>query len=193
MEPLPQWFNDTHGRDRSGPLPPRYGQRQPNWREHKTMQTVWPRDKKNSTWGRWKDIFTGKGPDIWVSKRSSDGPHKPVWSGWKRGPTNGWWDNLGYRYMKRNETYPPSWARRPVDERYDFQARKYRDCHRPDIRSDVKWSNGKRPVPLYWSDRFGNEYRNINVEVPGYPLWRNPYRYRRRTKRWDWHNDLIAY
>ncbi len=151
LKPLPPWT-------------PRYGER-PKQRpiHNKKLQMVWPRDKKQKgarTWDRLSDIFTGKGPDIWISRQYSREPHRPVWSGWK---TTGYypegalvWDNLGYPYRKDNMASPPSWAHRGEEEKYDFKSRRYR---RPKagVWSDVKWSNQEPHVPLYHRDRFGFE------------------------------------
>ena len=120
-----------------GPEPPRRPRKQAG-------QFVWPRDKNNSTiwsWSRLKDVVTGKGPDIWCSRRGSLGPHRPVWSNWRSSIDNPFpsqdWDNLGYLY--KNGQDAPTWffAGRPNDVRYDFKKRKY--CL-PDHKS---WSDAK--------------------------------------------------
>ena len=149
-------------------------------------QIFWPRDKKQNgahSWRRWKDIFTNKGPDMWLTPRGSSGVHRPVWSGWNQEGR----DNLGYHYRNDNQVRPPRWAYRPEWQRYDFQKRKYR---MPDSNtwSDVKWSRKGR-TPLYIRDPYDVEY--INREYFGGVG--NPFAWHQDTPYWDWHHDSIHY
>ena len=177
------------------PATPRFYERQKiDPKYSKKRQMVWPRDKKQKgahTWGRLTDIFTGKGPDIWIGRQYSNGPHRPVWSGWKtpgRYPEDTLvWDNLGYQYRKDNTVRPPTWARRSKDEKYDFRSRTYRRP-RAGVWSDVKWSNFKPHMALYHRDRNGfavvePEYDDgwFNLEYS-----RNPFAYNSRVLGWDW-------
>lgn len=132
-----------------GPLPPRRPRK-------RAGQLVWPRDRKGMSiwsWGRVKDVVTGKGPDIWATRRGSLGPHRPIWSGWHDAP---WADNLGYLY--RNEHPAPPWpgAYRPDDVKYDFKTRSYRH---PDHRTwtDAKRSDDRNEV-MYHRNMLGTEF-----------------------------------
>ena len=179
-------------------LPParaRYEER-PKWdpKKGKKPQMVWPRDKKQKgahTWGRLTDIFTGKGPDIWIGRQYSSGPHRPVWSGWK---TPGYypegklvWDNLGYPYRKYDTVLPPSWARRGKDEKYDFRSRTYRRP-RAGVWSDVKWSNFEPHMALYHRDRDGFAVVEPEFDSGWFNLGlsRNPFANNRYTPEWNW-------
>ena len=89
---------------------------------------VWPRDKNGSTMGTWsrlKDVFTGKGPDIWCTRRGSLGPQRPVWSNWRDHEPYSIWDNLGYYYENNEDGIHFFRAGRPNEVRYDFKKRKY--------------------------------------------------------------------
>ena len=180
------------------PRGPSYGERlkqhPATWYRHRKPQMIWPRDKKQKgahTWGRLADILTGNGPDIWIGRQYSRGPHRPVWSGWTtkgRYPRDALvWDNLGYPYRKDNTVLPPSWACRGDEERYDFKSRRYRRP-RAGVWSDVKWSNDKPHVPLYHRDRYGLAV--VEPEVDGghfnAELARNPFGFNRRIPEWDW-------
>ena len=127
---------------------------------------------------------------MWISGRDSDGPHRPVWTGWKTPPHLihlGYWDNLGYNYRMDDETVPLSWARRPRWEKYDFRARKYR-MPRPGTWSDVKWNDHPR-FPLYHRDQNGDD--TVAPEFDGGAFnegWgENPFRYKHHTPIWDWY------
>ena len=146
-------------------------------------QIVWPRDKKQEgshTWSRWKDIFTNKGPDMWVSQRGGNGVHRPVWSGWNQEGR----DNLGYFYRNDNHRDDLRWAYRPEWQRYDFNKRRYR---MPDDQtwSDVKWSRkGRRPLYTrgpHGDERLSAEYDHHTSE--------NPFAWHYDTPFWDWHYD----
>lgn len=100
---------------------------------------VWPKDgKRQNWWGRWKDIMSGCGPDIHVvisedmRQRQKDWPSKAQWSKW---------NDLADSTVDGEKPRPLiRWARRGVDERYDFRKRKY---IRPDKKTwtDAIWRN----------------------------------------------------
>lgn len=104
-------------------------------------QFVWPRDKPHSSiLGRWKDVLSGKGPDVWVTRRGSDGPHRPVWSGW-RGPG---WDNLGYKYVDGPDGPDQPLARgRDKTKKFNFRTRKFEHLS-PEMWTDVKYCRQHR-------------------------------------------------
>lgn len=71
MEYTPGEWRHTNGDGRRGNMlrwnEPRM--RDPHGNERR-MQFVWPSDgKRKYTWGRWKDILSDKGPDIYVTKQ----------------------------------------------------------------------------------------------------------------------------
>lgn len=148
-------------------------------------QIVWPRDKKQDgvhSWRRWKDLFTNKGPDMWVTPQRSTGVHRPVWSGWNQASR----DNLGYYWRNDNHGSAPR-AFRPEWQRYDFQKRRYRMAD-GNTWSDVKWCRTGR-VPLYFRDAYRNEW--VNPDYWDGPD--NPFAWDNDTPYWDWHHDTIHY
>ncbi|KAL8960282.1 MAG: hypothetical protein Q9193_002988 [Seirophora villosa] len=157
----PQWY----GASWIPPIPPAHhpGKRQ--------LQVVWPRDKKQKgphTLGRFRDVLSGKGPDMWIGPRGPEGPTKPEWSRWDRGPTWGKFHNLSYRDNRDQQV--PAWApgQAAGNKRYNFKTRKY-EVPRFSTWSDVKWDR-KGQHPLYNENIF--EY--------------NPY-----TSWWDWYSDEL--
>ena len=163
-----------------GPVPPVPRPNRKPWNK----QIVWPRDKRQGgahSWRRWKDIFTNKGPDMWITSQGGSGVHRPVWSGWNQEGRN----NLGYPYRNDNHRPPLRWAYRPEWQRYDFNKRRYR---MPDGNtwSDVIWSRTGR-VPLYHQDPFGNEWVNPEYMNGG----GNPFAWHEDTPYRDWHHDSI--
>lgn len=176
-----------------GPIPAWQPQQYAHtWRHDKKKQIVWPRDKKQRgahTWDRWKDVFTGKGPDMWISRQNSFGPHRPIWTGWKSPHHNHeFWDNLGYQYRKDDEMQPLR-AQRRRWEKYDFKSRRYR-MPKAGVWSDVKW-NHDASFPLYWRDQYAEEA--VAPEFDGGAFNQgfgpNPFRYQHGTLVWDWNCD----
>ena len=180
-----------------GPFPPR----RPSKSNGKCKrQIIWPRDKMQKgaySWRRWKDIFTNKGPDMWVGKQGDDGPHRQAWSHWGYGGNSHLFENLGYRDKRDGEgDGPPPWnslfGNRSLDQKYDFKTRKYKKPSYKDW-SDVKWDrNGKEW--LYIRNRYGNHRVKQHVidRLSGLERARcyqrdlPPFQYDQRTPYWDW-------
>ncbi|QDS75329.1 hypothetical protein FKW77_001899 [Venturia effusa] len=86
---------------------------------------VWPRDgKRNTTFGRIKDVFGDKGPDIFVMKNGA----RPLKTSW----TNRRFTALDDpdAWLRDDTRRPMPWAKRGADEAYDFRTRKYGDTNR---------------------------------------------------------------
>lgn len=197
MDPALQntnWLDPHYG----GPVPPWPPRRRAHtWREDKNRKIVWPKDKKQKgahSWSRWKDMLTGKGPDMWISRRDSFGPHRPIWSGWK---SPYWmpriWDNLGYPYRRDNELEPLPWAKRPAWEKYDFRARKYQRP-REGTWSDVKWNADAR-FPLYWQNRHGKQVVDPDFDDGWFNLGLapNPFEWKSHSPIWAWYRDKLEW
>lgn len=180
--PVPRW-------------PPR--QRAHTWREDKKRQIVWPKDKKQKgahSWSRWKDILTGKGPDMWISRRDSFGPHRPVWSGWQSPYyKRRIFDNLGYLYRRTNTLEPLPWAKRPRWEKYDFRTRRYQRPQRGTW-SDVKWNDNPR-FALYRRNRYGDEFVDPDFDggLFNHGYGPNPFKHKPYSPIWDWHRDKLEW
>lgn len=95
--------------------------------KHRRMAYVWPSDgKRKYTWGRWKDILSSKGPDVFVSKLG-DRPSRNQWRNKHMDTTP---EDPGH-----NTHVDMCWAKRRKP--YDFRSRSY------------KWS---RPGHIVWRD-----------------------------------------
>ncbi|KAL8715099.1 MAG: hypothetical protein Q9220_001056 [cf. Caloplaca sp. 1 TL-2023] len=165
---------------------------------------VWPRDKKQKgahTWGRFKDVLTGRGPDMYVNKQGETGPHRTMWSGWGYGDDK-LEDNMGYADNRRGwplEAWPPSGPRqwrhgyRPPGKVYDFNKRKYTMPH-DQIWSDVKWDRKGR-VPLFLRNRYGQpHYSNQLLASQTHAEWAlglDPIGYNPQTAHWDYYLDEL--
>lgn len=143
-------------------------------------QFVWPRDKpQRSILDRWKDVLTSKGPDVWVTRRGSDGPHRPVWSGW-RGQA---WDNLGYNnVVEPNGPDQPLASGRDPRAKFNFKTRRFERV-RPGMWTDVKYCQQHRK-PIYhrglsWEDDW---YDDWFEQFPG----ENPFEYDFDSPWWNW-------
>lgn len=151
-------------------------------------QIVWPRDKKQGgahSWRRWKDLFTNKGPDMWLTSRGGPKVYRPVWSGWNQ-PGR---ENLGYHYRNDEHRPPPlGWAHRPEWQRYDFNKRRYRMTD-ANTWSDVKWSRTGR-FPLYFRGPYEHQ-EWVNPEYWNGPG--NPFAWHDNTPFQDWHHDAYHY
>lgn len=153
------------------------------------MQVVWPRDKNQKgahTWGRFRDVLSGKGPDMWVKGKGDIGPTRPEWSRWDMGSKGGIWHNLGY-WDTRDRQIPP-WRPGMDDEQklYNFNTRKYEVPH-DNTWSDVKWDrNGRKPI--YIRDRWARHHWPPSpVEEPGV----NPFIYNPENPWWDWYFNEV--
>ena len=156
---------------------------------HKKMQVVWPRDKKQGgahTWGRFWDVLSGKGPDMWVKRQGSIGPTKPEWSRWDEGPTLGPYSNL--RYWDNRDHQVPPWplGHAAEQKQYDFNTRRYEVPHFGTW-SDVKWDrNGRHP--LYVRDRWGVHHMHPDLDQDY-----NQFVYNPRTNWWNWNSDTLPW
>ncbi len=94
---------------------------------------VWPRDKgRGGRWSQFKDVCSGKGPDIFVTSQRSHGPHRAEWSNWsgqqlqRHGCYSGsMLDNLACPCWRYHQLDAPFWARRSPEQVYDFKSRRY--------------------------------------------------------------------
>ena len=151
------------------PWNPRRRPRRPttSWRQDNRWQLVWPNDKHRGVWGRWKDIFTNKGPDIFIAEQNTPQPERPIWSNWKtRGhqhpdSDNVRWDYGGKSFRQDEELAGVfNFQRRGPDTKYDFSSRRYR---RPNdnVWSNVEWSRSKPHTPVWVRKADGRvEYRD---------------------------------
>ncbi|KAL9579482.1 MAG: hypothetical protein Q9212_005082 [Teloschistes hypoglaucus] len=185
-----------------GPQAPNHPPGQP-----RKPQIVWPRDKKQKgahTWDRWKDLFSGKGPDMWVGRQGDNGPNRQAWSHWGYGHGGDAFDNLGYRDKRDGGPEGPdgwnSWmGNRSVEKKYDFNTRRYAIPH-DEMWSDIKWDR-KGKTWLYLRDSHGNkETRDAFLELqdPLEALWYHhnnigPFDYDPRKPHWDWHFNEKPY
>lgn len=129
---------------------------------------VWPRDKgRGGGLSRLKNVCTGKGPDVFISKGKSHGPHRSEWSGWQRERTHGnpetLIDNRGHTFL-REPILQPRWAHRDPDKHYDFKSRTHRSP-RPDHWQDVERDPRDNRRPLY--TKFGNGREWVADELCG--------------------------
>ncbi|ORY14803.1 hypothetical protein BCR34DRAFT_466807, partial [Clohesyomyces aquaticus] len=120
---------------------------------------IWPKDGKNGrTWGRWKDVLQGKGPDIHVTISANkndymyDRQRKSRWAGHT---------NLDDRDPDFTLGYQFPWTRkaRPSDayKAYDFQTRKYTRPYKR-MWTDVVWQddpNDHFQYPSAFKDVYG--------------------------------------
>ena len=125
-----------------------------SWRQDNKWQLVWPNDKHRGVWGRWKDIFTNKGPDIFLAEQNTRQPERPIWSNWKtRGhqdpdSDNNRWDRFGKPFRQDEEFLGLfGFQRRDPDMKYDFKTRRYRKPNE-NVWSGVRWSGTKPYQPV---------------------------------------------
>lgn len=156
--------------------------------QDKKWKLVWPRDQnpRHGRWGNWdriKDLATGKGPDIWIEDIHGNGPHHPLWTGWKTAgyqhpaDTRARWTNLGCEFRQDCEWLSPiKAARREDGKKYDHRTRRYR-TPQPGMWSDVVWSDIEDGGPWYFCDETGREWVDPRVDGGGFNAgWgRNPF------------------
>ena len=134
------------------PPPPRPPKRPINsWRQDPRWQFVWPNDKRRGIWGRWKDILTNKGPDIFIAEQNTREPERPIWSNWKTpGPQHPddhrprWGNGKSFR---QDQELPGVFAcqRRDLDTKFDFKTRRFRKPS-AEVWSDVERTESGRVI-----------------------------------------------
>ncbi|KAL8640396.1 MAG: hypothetical protein Q9228_002683 [Teloschistes exilis] len=168
-------------------------------------QVVWPRDKKQKgahTWDRWKDLISGKGPDMWVGRQGDNGPNRQAWSHWGYGVDGDEFDNLGYRDKRDGGPEgPEGWhvwmGTRSAEKKYDFNTRRYEIPH-DKMWSDVKWDS-KGKTWLYRRTRTGGKETRAEIWQRLTPAeWArtaqqglHPFDYKYFTPHWDWYRDEL--
>ena len=137
--------------------------RRPNnsWRQDNRWQLVWPNDKSRGVWGRWKDIFSNKGPDIFIAEQNTREPERPIWSNWKTPghqhphDRRSRWGNDG-RPFRQDEEFVGvfEFQHRDPNTKYDFATRRYR---RPNefVWSGAEWSRTEPHNPIGIRDAQG--------------------------------------
>ncbi|KAL8701165.1 MAG: hypothetical protein Q9201_005055 [Fulgogasparrea decipioides] len=187
-------FNWGYGPPPDGPHPPG---RPPKTNRECKRQMVWPRDKDQKgahCWRRWKDVFSNKGPSIWVRKQGDDGPHRNAWTHWAWGDEQ-LPDNLGYR-DNRDAVFL---GNPDTEKKYDFRSRRYVIPH-DRVLSDVKWDRRGRDI-LYSRNRFGHKETHAHILMKQDPAEKrlrllygyDPFDYNPYTPHWDWHFDELPF
>ncbi|MCJ1243280.1 hypothetical protein MMC30_000477 [Trapelia coarctata] len=182
-----QYFIDPHLPDRHGPMPAwgftQHGKLDKEGRRN--LAFVWPRDKGKlnkplTSWRRWKDAFTNKGPDIWVGREGKLEPNRPLWSNWMDEDSWGFgFDNLLYRDNRKARYL----SRYNPNRKYDFKKRKY-GPPKEGVWSDVKWDRERHPrTALYTRDHLGAQTKTDDVLNP---LPGNPFEYDSEAFYWNW-------
>ncbi|KAJ4305221.1 hypothetical protein N0V90_000752 [Kalmusia sp. IMI 367209] len=125
-------------------------------RKDKKYAIVWPKDGKNGNkWGRFKDVVSGKGPDMFVTVGAHEmdymchRPRKPRWAGHTD------LDDRGPDCFVGN--VPGVESREQRDRAYDFQSRKYH-YRFPGMWTDALWAgspNSKEIIPDSFKDWTG--------------------------------------
>lgn len=129
------------------PLPHPHGKK-------RRLAFVWPSDgKRKHTWGRWKDILSSRGPDIFVTKHGD----RPSRNQWRNNFMDWTPEDQGF-----NTHIDVPWARRR--EPYDFRERRYRRKEHP---GDIFWSDAT------WPRRGADHYKHPLNYRYGHGGWYN--------------------
>ena len=183
---LPPHLKHFQGRD---PKTPDWQGPRPNWlpdsrKPYKHGEAkacfIWPRDKHSkkplSSWQRWKDVATGKGPPVFIGSRTSFSPTKDQWSNWLE------YDNFGYRVGAPDIINPM-----PDRQKYNFRTRRFtNDPFREDVWSGIRRGPKGEGIPTMVRDAYGGEWTSQGGMVPPWNPWSNPYRYNPWTSHWDY-------
>ncbi|KAK3078070.1 hypothetical protein LTS18_008521 [Coniosporium uncinatum] len=137
---------------------------------------VWPRDGKNGSYmGRWKDIITGKGPDMYVGSHRGRGygwdkPSRGQWSKWANNPA---YPGIPLEAWERNtRTTSMPWAQRSSERPYDFLRREYAKP-KPYTWTDARWPdepNGQYKQPAAYRCGHGDWFGINHAWQGGAPL-----------------------
>ena len=133
---------------------------------------IWPKDGKNgTTWGRMKDVLTGKGPDIFLAFGANKGdcvfnrPTRAQWSGHVNLDDTDLDGGFNHRKFAPWTTKGALGGRMP-GLGYDFRTRRYRPEYR-NMWTDAVWQadkkeNKRNPYPEALRDRHGRWWQDWN-------------------------------
>lgn len=118
----------------------------------KTLYFVRPHDgrpdHRRGTLGRFKDAFTGEGPDVFVTKTTRDRlmrdrPQRWQWAGHGLDEREIATKIVepGFQWKELEPVREAPWAKRRVGEGYDFRKRRYRDVD-GEMWKDARWREG---------------------------------------------------
>lgn len=115
---------------------------------------VWPKDGKNgSKFGRFKDILTGKGPDIHIAISAEKGEYmhnRLRKSRWSRHTILDDRDPDGSLSQKKTP-----WIKSRGDQAYDFRTRTYRSPYRH-MWTDAIWNGARGKHPSAYRNVYGD-------------------------------------
>lgn len=140
-----------------------------------TVGWIWPKDPRPenpSGWPRhWRfwDVFTNKGPDIFVGKINGPTATKARnWHRWEEENHRNDQEHQHHRHHREQLPFPFFWGKHGSEEKYDFRMRKY---HIPDVgtwsrveycdgpgRGRGRCTGGKHTIPLRYWDKNGERY-----------------------------------
>ena len=105
---------------------------------------IWPKDPRpgrhyrRGAAGRWKDVLTGKGPDIFIGREwNAENPSKQIWSNWKS--LEAYANPFGREAEDWYDRNPKALLGGKRTEPYDFKTRKYKRWS-PGVWSDVAYT-----------------------------------------------------
>jgi hypothetical protein len=141
---------------------------------------IWPKDGQNgSKWGRAKDIFTGKGPDIHVTVSANKMDYM---ANRQRKCTWGNHLNLDDRLHDEEGLLQSPWPRLAgrgkragAGLRYDFETRTYRRTYSR-MKTDAFWNEGisrkEYPFPAAWRNIEGEWlHQNPDAMANFFQVW----------------------
>jgi hypothetical protein len=144
---------------------------------------IWPSDgKRKSTWGRWKDLASKKGPDIYVAPLSQ----RPTRNHWKNRMQDFNLNELGEIESREDASRAMPWANRYLDKPYDFRTRKFRR-DRPGVWADAVWPRhdaDQFDQPLSYRCRHDEWYNMRWAPFGGVPL--PQYSFHRNSRKGIW-------
>jgi hypothetical protein len=163
--------------------PVRDGHLRPNQKSRRAF--VWPSDgKRKSTWGRWKDIAMGTGPDIFVAPRSQ----RPTRNHWKNRMQDININEQGEIEAQEDASRAMPWAKRHKDKPYDFKTRTFRR-DRPGVWAEAVWPRHEADQydqPLSYRCRHGDWYNMTWAPFGGVPLPMYSYSRSRKDRKGLW-------
>lgn len=129
---------------------------------------IWPNDgKRKGSWGRVRDVLTGKGPDIHIGKLEHAWDLRQ--SRWSR------WPEYDLQAIFNDHSKPPAKHADRKDKRYNFKTRRYEKpklLEKPERQawSYARWSSHrKNPYLLEYRDIHGRWFVEPDPDhgVPG--------------------------
>ncbi|KAI9723100.1 MAG: hypothetical protein M1828_004348 [Chrysothrix sp. TS-e1954] len=145
---------------------------------------IWPNDRNRGAWGRFADILSNKGPDMFIAMNpnrkagASDGPSRKRWTNWPGEEIDDRQRALDAANFKGG--FGPASFRKPL-QKYDFRTRRYRYPRIHDWTDVENYPNSNKPSAVMKYPDFVNWIPMTHNGHLGATAWTDPRNFAQNT------------